>query len=125
MKILRSAAAATALFCTVHSLSASDTASEIHKDVQLRAMTDEIARGKTLQLNNLDKPYFIEYTTGDADQLYISASLGGITSADRLHLRSPRLEVRVGDYKFDNTNSVFAGTPHFGMLPVDDDYLAI
>jgi TldD protein len=125
VKILLSAAAVSALLCTVHSLSAIDAASEIHKDVQLRAMTDEMARGKTLQLNNLDKPYFIEYTTGDADQLYISASLGGITSSDRLRLRSPRLAVRVGDYKFDNTNSIFAGTPRFGMLPIDDDYLAI
>jgi TldD protein len=125
MKLLRSAAAALALSCAVNSLSAVDTASDIHKDVQLRAMTDEIARSKTLQLNNLDKPYFIEYTTGDADQLYISASLGGITSSNRLRMRSPRLAVRVGDYKFDNTNSVFSGTPHFGMLPIDDDYLAI
>jgi TldD protein len=125
VKILRSAAAAAALVCAANSLSAFDTTSEIHKDVQLRAMTDEIARSKTLQLNNLDKPYFIEYTTGDADQLYISTSLGGITTSNRLRMRSPRLAVRVGDYKFDNTNSVFSGTPHFGMLPIDDDYLAI
>ncbi len=114
-----------ALLCAGTSLSAFDTASDIRKDVQLRAMSDEVARSKTLQLNNLDKPYFIEYTTGDADQLFISASLGGITSSNRVRLRSPRLEVRVGDYKFDNTNSVFTGTPRFGVLPIDDDYLAL
>jgi predicted Zn-dependent protease len=111
--------------CAGNSLSAFDTTAEIHKDVQLRAMSDEVARAKTLQLNNLDKPYFVEYTTDDADQFYISASLGGITSSNRLRVRAPRLEVRVGDYKFDNTNSVFFGMPRFGMLPIDDDYLAI
>jgi hypothetical protein len=125
VNILRSAAAAVSLVCAAHSLSAFDTASEVRKDIQLRAMTDEIARSKTLQLNNLDKPYFVEYTVGDADQLDISASLGGILSSNRVHLRSPRIQVRVGDSKFDNTNSVFSGTPRFGLLPVDDDYLAL
>ncbi|HMF75579.1 MAG TPA: metallopeptidase TldD-related protein [Bryobacteraceae bacterium] len=125
MKSFRSTAAVAALLCAANSLSAFDTAADIRKDVQLRAMIDELARSKTLQLNNLDKPYFIEYTTGDADQLYISASLGGITSSNRLRTRSPRLDVRVGDYKFDNTNSVFTGTPRFGGLPIDDDYSAL
>jgi TldD protein len=40
-------------------------------------------------------------------------------------MRSPRLEVRVGDYKFDNTNSVFSGAARFAPLSIDDDYLAL
>ena len=36
--------------------------SAIKKDVQLRAMSDELARTKTLQLNNLDKPCLL-YTS--------------------------------------------------------------
>ena len=52
-----------------------------HNDVQLHAMADELARSKTLQLNNLDKPYFIQYAIGDTEQVLISASLGGITSS--------------------------------------------
>ena len=39
-----------------------------HNDVQLRAMSDELARSKTLQLNNLDKPYFIQYAISDTEQ---------------------------------------------------------
>jgi hypothetical protein len=85
-------------------------------------MADELARTKTLQLNNLDKPYFVEFTSGDADEAQISASLGGILSSARIRARSPRLQVRVGDYKFDNTNSVYSGFPHMGSLPLDDDY---
>jgi hypothetical protein len=99
--------------------------SGVSGDAQLRAMTDELARSKTLQLNNLDKPYFIEYTIGDSEQVAIATSLGGLLSSSRLRLRSPRIEVRVGDYKFDNTNSIYSGSQRLGLLPIDDDYPAL
>ena len=101
-----------------------DTAA-IKKDVQLRAMADEIARTKALQLNSLDKPYFVQYTTSDADEVIINASLGGILASVRVHGRSPRVDVRVGNYQFDNTNSIFSGNSRFGSLPIDDDYQAL
>jgi hypothetical protein len=106
-------------------MQAADGAGDIRKDVQLRAMSDELARAKTLELNNLDKPYFVEYTVGDSDQAGITASLGGILSSTRVRLRLPRLIVRVGNYQFDNTNSIYSGTPRFGQLPIDDDYQAL
>jgi TldD protein len=123
-KALTSALAITLLSLNqpVH---AADTAAEIHSDVQLRAMSDELARAKTLQLNNLDKPYFIQFTEGDSEQAHIAASLGGILSSSRMRFRAPRLDVRVGDYKFDNTNSLFSEVPRFGRLPIDDDYQAL
>jgi hypothetical protein len=117
--------AALAIALPAATIPVANGAADIHKDVQLRAMSDELARAKTLELNNLDKPYFIEYTVGDSDQANIMASLGGITSSTRLRVRSPRLTVRVGDYKFDNTNSIYSGSPRFGALPIDDDYLAL
>ncbi len=103
-------------------LTAGDSLSEARKDIQLRAMLDELARAKTLQLNNLDKPYFVEYDCGDTDEVGISANLGGLLQSHRNRFRIPRLEVRVGDYKFDNTNSIYSGFPRFGLLPIDDDY---
>jgi TldD protein len=106
-------------------LSGADPTAEVRTDTHLRAMVDELGRSKTLQLNNLDKPYFIEYTTSDSDQMQVTASLGGITSSARIHVRQPRLQVRVGDYKFDNTNSVFSGNASLGLFPIDDDYQAI
>jgi hypothetical protein len=96
--------------------------SEARKDIQLRAMLDELDRSKTLQLNNLDKPYFIEYDSGDTEEVSISANLGGLLMSNRTRFRIPRLEVRVGDYKFDNTNSIFSGFPRVGLLPIDDSY---
>ncbi|HZQ54812.1 MAG TPA: metallopeptidase TldD-related protein [Bryobacteraceae bacterium] len=100
-------------------------ASDIQNDTQLRAMVDELARAKTIQLSTLEKPYFIQYTSSDSEQAFLRASLGGLLSSSRAHLRQPRLEIRVGDYKFDNTNSIFSGTPSLGLLPIDDDYQAI
>lgn len=86
-------------------------------------MADELARTKTLQLNNLDKPYFVQYTISDSDEVIITASLGGLLTTMRGRARSPRIEVRVGSAQFDNTNSIFSGSnSRFGSLPIDDDY---
>ena len=88
-------------------------------------MADELARSKTLQLNSLDKPYFVQYTTSDGDEMVITASLGGILASVRAHSRSPRVEVRVGSAQFDNTNSIYSGSSRLGSLPIDDDYDAL
>jgi TldD protein len=106
-------------------LSGSDVTSNIRDDAQLRAMRDELERTKTLQLNNLDKPYFVAYSSDDTDQLAVSGSLGGITGVSRVRVRHPVVEIRVGSYALDNTNTTFSGTPPLGLLPLDDDYQAI
>ncbi|HEX4167740.1 MAG TPA: metallopeptidase TldD-related protein [Bryobacteraceae bacterium] len=94
-------------------------------DTQLRAMSDELARSRTLRLNSLDKPYFIQYTTEDTDELSVNASLGGITGSSKTHVRRPNAVVRVGDYAFDNTNTGAPLRLRFGLFPLDDDYLAM
>ncbi len=104
---------------------AEKVADDVRADAQLHAMTDELARARTLQLSTLDKPYFIEYSSSDAQQTNIAASLGGITSSNCVHLRHPRAQVRVGGYDFDNTNFVYTGNPQIGWFPVDDDYQAM
>ncbi|MBV8553759.1 MAG: hypothetical protein JOY54_20865 [Acidobacteriaceae bacterium] len=101
------------------------TPADIKNDTQLRAMSDELLRSKTLQLNNLDKPYFIQYIVSDSEEVSVNASLGGIIASNHLHVRQPRALVRVGNYKFDNTNSIFTVAPNFGLLPLDDDYSAM
>ena len=78
-------------------------------DTQLRAMGDELARSKTLKLNDLDRPYFIQYAVSELYQAYVAASLGGLLDSSRVHARQPVVQVRVGDYRFDNTNSVYSG----------------
>ena len=103
-------------------LPAADTDPAIQKDPQLRAMLDEMTRARTLQLNNLDKPYFVQFSIGDSDSFFATASLGGILGTSSGRSRSPRVEIRVGSYQFDNSNSIFSVPSRFGGLPLDDDY---
>ena len=95
------------------------------QDAVLRAMADELARSKTISLSTLDKPYFIQYTADETEELVVDASLGGITRSSLVHVRRPGAQVRVGDYKFDNSNSVYSRPLRFGLFPLDDDYLAM
>jgi TldD protein len=102
-----------------------DEKRDVQADQQLRAMSDELQRSKSLKLNELESPYFIQYVSSDAEQLSVSGTLGGLTHSSKIRLRRPSLTVRVGSYAFDNTNSIFSATPRFGLLPLDNDYLAI
>ncbi len=94
-------------------------------DPVLSAMRDEIARASKLTVSNLDAPYFIQYLIDEGDAFSVSASFGGLLARRRDHLRQPEITVRVGDYKFDNTNFAgrVGGTRYdLGRWPLDDSY---
>jgi TldD protein len=78
-----------------------------------RAMHDELNRSRGLKVLSQEPPYFIEYTLQDASSHEISATLGGLISVRHTNFRIPEISVRVGDYKFDNTNYAGSGM-HFG-----------
>ena len=93
----------------------------------LRAMLDELGRSRTLRLMLLDVPYFIEYALHDGENVSVSASLGGLISLRRARYRLPRIQVRVGNYEFDNTN--FVGSDFYSgaryevdQFPLDNSY---
>ena len=74
-------------------------------DVLMRAMRDEMARSmKELQLANLEKPYYIAYRAIERDNTAVGASFGALNHSNTNRSRMFNAEVRVGDYKFDNTN---------------------
>jgi hypothetical protein len=102
------------------------------EDVVMKAMRDEMARSmKELQLENLEKPYFIAYRIVDSENTRVAASFGALTHSNTGHSRMLNVEVRVGDYKLDNSNffsfnfddgtgfQIFNGNT---MLPIEDDY---
>jgi hypothetical protein len=94
-------------------------------DPLLAAMKDEIARARTITVSNLDAPYFIQYLVDEGEGFSVSASLGGLLGRRRNRIRQPAIEVRVGSYKFDNTN--FSGGVHgtrydLGRWPLDASY---
>ena len=93
-----------------------------------RAMQDEMNRSVSqLQMDSLQKPYFISYTVSDSAGSYFSAEFGAITS-ESVNYRSRRAkaEVRIGDKTFDS--SLFVGNPYdeyepvYGYIPVEGDY---
>lgn len=95
-------------------------------DPILRAMRDEMARSRQLGVVD-DKPYYIEYAIDDAELYSLSATLGGLFNERRNRLRIPRIQVRVGDYAFDNTNHVFSdvytGSRYDpAQFPLDNNY---
>ena len=94
-------------------------------------MRDELVRSTdTLQLEELERPYFIEYAVVDTELTVIEATFGASVRNDQTHMRSLRVDVRVGSHELDN--SEFVAGPSFiriGRFPRnlvrDDDYDAL
>ncbi|MFQ5415014.1 MAG: metallopeptidase TldD-related protein [Phycisphaerae bacterium] len=96
-------------------------------DVLMKALVDELERSKTLSLDDLPRPYFIQYTVVDQVSFTIGGAYGGLVHTGRSRTRSLTSRVRVGSYALDNTNfgGRFGGGGRFGRLPIDDDYAAL
>jgi len=113
----------------------SGTSAHAQGDIAMRAMKDELARSVSeLQLQKMDKPYFIAYRMDEINQTSVSAMLGSLTEEQPSRMRLIGVEVRVGDYALDNTNYVSIrsfGAGGAGMFsgisqaPLDDDYQQI
>ena len=105
-------------------------ADKADSDVMLRAMRDELHRAMGLRLENLDAPYFISYQMEDAEFFTGTAVMGALVSSNHSRVRIPRVQVRVGNYDFDNTNYVASGFMpgsryDVERFPLDDDYLLL
>lgn len=99
-------------------------------DPLLDTMLQELDRSRALRIVNLDEPYFIQYRLDDAHMFSVSATLGAVVDENRRRVRIPEVNVRVGDYSFDNTNyiytDVFAQNASRGIpVPLDDGKLAL
>jgi predicted Zn-dependent protease len=102
------------------------------EDVVIRAMHDEMQRSiQKLQLEKLDRPYFISYRIVDNESREISSTLGSLLTNSESHTRLLVANVRVGDYSFDSSNFFSFPTGGSGFaqmsagivsLPLDDDY---
>jgi predicted Zn-dependent protease len=96
---------------------------QAQEDIVLRAMHDEMQRSmQKLQLEALDKPYFISYRIVDDDSKEAAATLGSVLFSTESRTRQLTVNVRVGDYSLDNSN--FPSSPAGGTmrLPLDDNY---
>lgn len=108
-------------------------AQEKNEDIIVKAMSDELKRNmENLRMEKLEKPYYIDYTIIDEEELTIQASFGGIKRSNRDNGRSLKVNVKIGDYKFDNSNflsinSLYESGQSYGVktLTVENDYNAI
>ncbi|MGD0221032.1 MAG: metallopeptidase TldD-related protein [Terriglobia bacterium] len=97
-------------------------------DVVMKAMRDELDRSmKQLQLEQLEKPYFISYHVQDRTSLDTSATFGALLSGGLARARYLTVQVRVGNYQSDNSNFMTYPPAANGLatnvlLPLDDDY---
>jgi len=75
------------------------------KSLVLRAMEEELSRSmKGLGEKGNPPPYFISYDITETQSAMITASYGALRRSSTGHSRLLDVEVRVGDYKLDNTH---------------------
>ncbi len=128
--------ATTTLLSTVAALlllplAAANAQEEAELSVIMQAMRDELARStEQLELEGLEKPYFLAYTVRETEQLNAAGSFGALLSSSEDRSRRLSVEVRVGDPSFDNTNfgsmSLFPSSfAMAGFLPRENDYREI
>ena len=128
MKSLRNAATTAAILLAAAPMASLDVA---QGSVLMQALRDELARSMAeLQLEDAEKPYFLAYRVFESATSTATASLGGLLNANDGFNRQLVVELRVGDYDFDNTNfmslrNTAAMLPAVAALPVDDDYDAL
>ena len=115
-------------FCLLPSVPA-----QAQNDVVLRAMRDELNRSmQQLQLEKLEKPYFIAYRVQEKSAADVTAAFGAVVASSAMRLRFLTVEVRVGSPKMDNTNflsmsflsrgGLAGGFGGMAQLPLEDNY---
>ena len=96
----------------------------VQSDPLLKAMREELDRSKSqLKMDNVPAPYYIEYRLSDVDEYSAEAAFGALRQDQRIHGRSLRVVVRVGDYKQDSYYG--PGTGMVTFAPRDDDSIAL
>jgi len=101
------------------------------EDVLMRALKDELKRSmEKLQLKDLEKPYYVEYAVEDATTFITEAKFGAIVKSDKDRSRLLRVNLRVGNYDFDNSGFMSIRSPYSMIgrpqeLVLEDDYTAL
>lgn len=100
------------------------------EDIVLKALSDELNRSMAgLKLADHKPPYFNSYTLKDTQSIRIAASYGAIDTNEQYHSRDIDTDLRVGDYKLDNSYAMRRGLSSifrsFSGFPTEDNYDAI
>lgn len=96
-----------------------------------KAAKKELDRSFSALQNQPIKPYYIAYGLTQIKSYNISAAFGNLRINDNETERILDIDLRVGDYKFDNTHIIrgnpfdFSSGAGFAKLPLDDDEMAV
>lgn len=97
----------------------------------LSAMSAELARSMQ-HLSKLNPPpYYLSYEIIETENVGVMGSFGTLRSSSEFRRRLAHINLRVGDYKLDNTHQVMGGFPSFEQrysmieMPIEDDPDAI
>ncbi len=93
-------------------------------DPVLTAMGAELKRSQSkLRLQEMQRPYYIEYTVTELDEVTSTAAFGALRGQQRQNGRLVRVVVRIGDYKHDSYFGTGEGV--LESMPIDGDQLAL
>jgi TldD protein len=105
------------------------------RQVLLDAMSQELSRNQSqLKLSPHEPPYFISYQLKDYEQWEVAGRFGALFQDDNYRDRKLFVDVRVGDYKFDNSRDEdldFSFSPKGQSYvsqkngPIDNDPIAL
>ena len=88
------------------------------------AMKQELKRSMSLSLQKLEKPYYVSYVIETGHEWSAVAVMGGLLGSTSAPFRYPQLELRVGDYNFDQTDWAGGGrgaSYSLSGFPLDND----
>jgi predicted Zn-dependent protease len=111
-------------------------AAQSTSDPVQRALEDEVKRAMSvLTQKGNPKPYFLSYEVNETKTAEATASLGALQYSSQDKQRLLDIEVRVGDYNFDNTHQIRGqrggggdqalSRPGSVLMPIDDDVDAL
>lgn len=102
----------------------STSAADVASDPVLDALREELDRSKSqLKMDGVAGPYYIEYHLSDVEQFEAEAAFGALRQNQRVHARSIRVVVRVGDYRQDSYYGPGMGT--VDLAPLENDPVAL
>ena len=101
----------------------------LHAGPVIRALQQELARSMQVLSRQPDPAYFLCYEVSETSSLEIEADMGALRSSRAFRSRYLDVDVRIGNYDFDNTHQIrgtqesaaAAGFVEPLAMPLDDD----
>ncbi|MCK5691071.1 hypothetical protein KAI87_17440, partial [Myxococcota bacterium] len=108
---------------------ATPVATPVANDPLLKILDKELQREWVALKKEAVPPYFIAYQVIETEEISLASSFGALEVDQSRHRRLLTVEVRVGDYTFDNTHPD-SGAGRFSLrsaipLPLEENELAI